>query len=99
MQMAYAQEMRTTVDLDPGLLDKAKRQALGEQRTLSAVLNDALVAYLGARRMTAKDPPFEVLVRGHLGGRFPTAAELLDVEEAEDIAALEVQRVRRRAAP
>jgi len=80
--------MRTTVDLDPRLLETAKRLALKERRTLSAVLGDALVAYLGSRRQTAQDPPFELLVRGKPRGRFPTAAEVAAIEEEEDMAAL-----------
>jgi hypothetical protein len=52
--------MRTTVDLDPGLLETAKRLASKEHRTLSAVLGDALAAYLGIRRQASKDPPFEL---------------------------------------
>ena len=80
--------MRTTVDLDPGLLETAKHLASKEQRTLSAVLGDALAAYLGARRQTAKDPPFELLVRGTPRGRFPTAAALAALEDEEDVSAL-----------
>lgn len=89
--------MRTTVDLDPGLLETAKRLALKERRTLSALLGDALVAYLGSRRQTAKDPPFELLVRGEPRGRFPTASEVAAIEEEEDIAALVIPGRRSRA--
>jgi len=80
--------MRTTVDLDPGLLETAKRLAAKEHRTLSAVLGDALAAYLGIRRQTSKDPPFEVLVRGKPRGRFPTAADLAALEDEEAVSAL-----------
>jgi hypothetical protein len=92
--------MRTTVDLDARLLDRARRLAAEEQRTLSAVLGDALAAYLASRRTVAGDPPFEPLVRGKRGARFPTPAELAAVEEEEEAAALPVpRRTRRRAAP
>jgi hypothetical protein len=40
--------VRTTVDLDETLLDRAKRLARKEGRTLGAVLNNALGAYLGS---------------------------------------------------
>jgi hypothetical protein len=91
-------EMRTTIDLDARLLERAKRLAVGERRTLSAVVNDALVAYLGSKRATAKDPPFELLVRGKPKGRFPTPAEVAALEDEEDIARLALPRKGRRAA-
>jgi hypothetical protein len=80
--------MRTTVDLDPNLLEPAKRLALKEQRTLSAIVSDALAAYLATRRQSSKDAPFELLVRGNPRARFPTAGEISAVEDAEDVAAL-----------
>lgn len=91
--------MRTTVDLDPALLDRAKRLALKEHRALSAILSDALAAYLASQRTTAKDPPFELLVRGQPQGRFPTPAEVSAIEDEEDMAALAVPNAGRRAAP
>jgi hypothetical protein len=91
--------MRTTVDIDESMLERAKQLALKERRTLSAVLGDALSAYLGSKRGRAKDPELELLVRGRPGGRFPTQAELSALEEQEDIAALAMPRARRRAAP
>jgi hypothetical protein len=89
--------MRTTVDLDSALLEKAKQQAQGEQRTLSSLINDALVAYFGARRSMSKDPPFEILTRGKAGGRFPSAAEIAAVEDEEDASSLAGVRGRRAA--
>jgi hypothetical protein len=80
--------MRTTIDLDSALLEKAKQQAQGEQRTLSALINEALVAYFGARRSPSKDPPFEILTRGKAGGRFPSAGEIAAVEDEEDASSL-----------
>ena len=47
-----------------------------EERTLGTVLNDALVAVLGARREAKDDPPFDLVVRGDAGGRFPTPADM-----------------------
>jgi predicted transcriptional regulator len=91
--------MRTTVDIDELMLERAKQLAAKERRTLSAVLGDALSAYLGSKRSRAKDPEFELLVRGKPGGRFPAQAEVSAVEEEEDVAALAIPRGRRRAAP
>lgn len=91
--------MRTTVDIDEAMLERAKQVALKERRTLSAVLADALATYLGSRRTRTKDEEFELLVRGKARGRFPTPAEVIAIEDAEDVAALAVPGARRRAAP
>lgn len=91
--------MRTTVDIDPGVLERAKKLALSERRTLGSVLNDALAAYLGKRRAISKDPPFDLLVRGSRHGRFPTVDELLILDEEEDAARLRIPGTKRRAAP
>ena len=84
--------MRTTVDIDDGLLERAKRLALKENRTLGAVLGQALAAYLGSRRAADKDPPFQLLVRGKAGARFPSAEEISRVEEDEDREALAIAK-------
>jgi hypothetical protein len=89
--------MRTTIDLDSRLLERAKRRAAGERRTLGALVNEALGAYLGSRRAVEQDEPFELLVRGKPGGRFPTPAEIAQAEEDDDLAALSLERKRRRA--
>ena len=91
--------MRTTVDIDDGLLERAKRLALKEKQTLGAVVGQALAAYLSSRRAAAVDPPFELLVRGKVGARFPTAEEVLLADEDDDRKALAIPRVKRRAAP
>jgi hypothetical protein len=91
--------MRTTVDLDEAMLERAKQVALKERRTLSAILSDALAAYLGSKRSRAKDPEFELLVRGKAQARMPTPAEMSELEDEEDHAALALPRTRRRAAP
>ncbi len=91
--------MRTTVDIDPAVLGRAKKLAFSERRTLGSVLSDALAAYLGKRRATSKDPPFDLLVRGSPRGRFPTPDELLALDEEEDAARLRIPRTKRRAPP
>src|SRR5262249_46774287 len=91
--------MRTTVDLDDVLLERAKRLALSEGKTLSSVVGEALAAYVGKRRSQAADPPFELIVRGSPQDRFPSAAEIAAVEEPEEMAALNLPAGKRRASP
>jgi predicted transcriptional regulator len=91
--------VRTTVDIDPRLLARAKQLAAEQRRTLGAVVGDALSAYLASRSAAVADPPFKLLVRGRPNGRFPTPAEVAAIEEEEDIAALAIPRKARRAAP
>jgi predicted transcriptional regulator len=91
--------MRTTVDIDDGLLERAKRLALKEKQTLGAVVSQALAAYLSSRKAADQDPPFQLLVRGKAGARFPTAEEIAQVEEDEDREALAIPKLKRRATP
>jgi predicted transcriptional regulator len=91
--------MRTTIDIEDALLERAKRLALKEKQTLGGVVGAALAAYLASRKSAGKDPPFQLLARGRAGGRFPTHAEMLAVEEEEEGKALKIPRGRRRAAP
>jgi hypothetical protein len=91
--------MRTTVDIEDGILERAKRLALKEKRTLGAVVGEALVAYLGNRKLAVKGPPFELLVRGEPHGRFPTAGEILAVSDEEDESSLAIPKHERHAAP
>ena len=83
--------MRTTVDLDEALIARAKRLALKEGRTLSVLVNAALAAYLGVRRDRAKDPPFELIVRGTPGARFPTPLEISAAEDEDERARLGIR--------
>ncbi|HEX7670865.1 MAG TPA: hypothetical protein VF395_14820 [Polyangiaceae bacterium] len=91
--------MRTTVDLDERLFERAKRLALEEKKSLSGVVGDALAAYLGVRRQAAKDPPFELISFDTADGRFPSAGEVIAVEEEEERTALGIPRAGKRAAP
>ena len=91
--------MRTTVDIEDGLLERAKRLALKEKQTLGAVVGQALSAYLGSRKAADKDAPFELLVRGKAGDRFPTVQEFLRAEDDEDREALAIPTLKRRATP
>lgn len=91
--------MRTTIDLDERLLQGAKRIAAEQGETVSAVLNDALAAYLAGRRAASQDEPFEVLVRGSSNARFPTLAEIAATEDEDALAALAIARTGQRASP
>jgi hypothetical protein len=91
--------VRTTVDIDPRLLAKAKQLAAEQGRTLGAVVGEALSAYLASRSAAVADPPFKLLVRGRPHGRFPTPADVAAIEEEDEVAALAILRKGRRAAP
>lgn len=91
--------MRTTVDIERRLLERAKRLAASQHRTLGALVGDALAAYLGAVRGPSTDPPFELLVRGKPTAHFPSREDILAAEEEDDAASLGVPRSKRRAAP
>ncbi|MDF3071042.1 MAG: hypothetical protein K0R38_6643 [Polyangiaceae bacterium] len=91
--------MRTTVDIDDALLERAKRLALKEKQTLGAVVGQALAAYLGTRRQAGKDPPFDLIVAGNARGRFPTPAEMTAAEEEDELGALAIRSRKRDAAP
>lgn len=68
-----------------------------QKRPLSAVVDDALAAYLGNRRLAVKDRPFALLVRGDPHCRFPTAADMVAVEDDVDESALGIPKQDRRA--
>lgn len=91
--------MRTTVDLDEAMLDRAKHLALREGKTLSSVVSDALAAYLAARKQVQKAAPFELLVRGDARAHFPSPAEVAATEDSEELAALQIPGMKRRASP
>jgi predicted transcriptional regulator len=91
--------MRTTVDLPAPLLARAKELAAARRSTLSEVVAEALAAYEEARRHPSKDPPFELIVRGRKGARFPTPEEMAAAIDDEDAAALRIPGSPRRAGP
>jgi len=99
VEARHARGSGSTVDIDDALLERAKRLALKEERTLTAVVSQALAAYLGSRKAADKDAPFELLVRGKAGDRFPTVQEFLRAEDDEDREALAIPTLKRRATP
>lgn len=86
--------MRTTIDLDPVALERAKLVAQRESRTLGSVISEALTAYVTKQAPGQVDPPFELIVRGRPGARFPSAADITQAEEDEDLEALRLPRLR-----
>jgi len=56
--------MRTTIRLDDDLLRRAKRRALETNRTLNAVVEDALRAALAGPSRRVSEPPFDLPVSG-----------------------------------
>lgn len=91
--------MRTTLEIDDGLLERAKKLALKERQTLGAVVGQALAAYLASRRLSGQDPPFKLLVRGTPGRKFPTPTDIAAVEEDETTRALGIPTSKRHVAP
>lgn len=89
--------MRTTVDIDDRVLERAKRVATGTGQTLGALVSTALGAYLAARA-PRKDEPFELIVRGRPGGRSPSTEEIAGAEQDDDMASLGMARPSSRAA-
>ena len=78
--------MRTTVRLDDQLLDKARRYGLDRGKTLTAVIREALVAYL-AREEEPAPPASVTLPASGSGGLAPgvdldDSAALLDLMES-----------------
>ena len=99
MHLRYLGGMRTTIDLPPPVLAQAKQLAAQRGTSLSAVVVDALSAHLQVLRQPPADKPFELIVRGRAGARFPTPNEIEAVEDEEDSALLPVPRRRGHAPP
>jgi hypothetical protein len=88
--------MRTTVDLDGPLLERAKRRALRRGTTLSVIVREAVAAYLN-QTAAADEEPFELITCGDPGGYAPSSEEMAAALEADD-AALSRPTARRRRA-
>lgn len=63
--------MRTTINVDDGLLAEAKRRAAERETTLTKLIEDALRAALNQRAAAADEPFRTVTFRG--GGLMPGA--------------------------
>jgi hypothetical protein len=97
MRSCYAGLVRTTIDIDDPVLDRAKRLAANSGKTLGEVVSEALTSFLSARATKKPAPPFELIVRGKKGGRFPSLEEIVQSEEEDDVRALGVGRAARDA--
>ena len=86
--------MRTTVDLDPIALERAKLMARREHRTIGSVISEALTTYVTREPPFQEDPPFELIVCGRPGARFPSAVDIAQAEEDEDLESLRIPRSR-----
>jgi hypothetical protein len=75
--------VRTTVDLDIPLLERAKRRASKQGQTLSQLVREAVTAYL-AGRSTEDEEPFELITCGEAGGYAPTPREMAAALEEDD---------------
>jgi hypothetical protein len=91
--------VRTTVDIEPGLLARVKKLGQKQGQTLSALVSEALAAYLNTRRDSPREQPFELLVRGKAGDKFPSAAELAAAQDEDDRASLQLPGVKPDATP
>ena len=82
--------MRTTIRLDDGLLAAAKERAAKSGRTLTALFEDALRAFLARESRPVEQAPATLPTFGE-GGVQPgvdldNTADLLDVMESRDAA-------------
>jgi hypothetical protein len=80
--------MRTTVRLDDELLAQAKQIAARTNRTLTAVIEDALREMLARRQAPAESAPIKLVTVGGNGLRrgvdLDDSAALLELMEAAD---------------
>jgi hypothetical protein len=78
---------RITVRLPADLLDRAKRKAAAEGRTLAAVIEEGLRSILAEQPKTAKTkrvlPPVSKAVGGPMPGIDPS--DLSDLQEMDDL--------------
>lgn len=88
--------VRTTVDIDERVLERAKRHAAASGQSLGALVTAALGAFLAARAPPPA-PPFELIVRGKPGGRCPSPEDMAALDAEEDVAALRIPGLGRRA--
>jgi hypothetical protein len=75
--------MRTTVRVDDGLLEEAKRYALETGRTLTAVIEDALRESLGRARRAPRQR--KVRLTTFDGGGMSPGADLTDSASLRDL--------------
>lgn len=91
--------MRTTISLEEGLLEDAKRRASESGTTLSGLITRALRAALSTPAGAARKRPFRLVTHGTGGLRPGVSLErVYEILEAEDAAGLRAAGPRRRRA-
>jgi len=78
---------RTTVRLPEDLLNRARRKAVAEGRTLTSLIEDGLRAMVGENRKTEKKEPVMPRVSKAGGGLMPgiDLTEQSTLQEADDL--------------
>ncbi len=86
---------RTTVRLPADLLDRARRKAAAEGRTLTSLIEDGLRAIVAERRTPAREKRVQPRVSKARGGLIPgiDLRELSTVQELDDLES--VRRLKR----
>jgi len=86
---------RTTVRLPEGLLDRAKRKAAAEGRTLTSLIEDGLRLMVAGERKAAKGKRVLPPVSKATGGPMP-GVDLTDLSALQEIEDLDyVERIKR----
>jgi hypothetical protein len=86
---------RTTVRLPEGLLDRAKRKAAAEGRTLTSLIEDGLRLMVAGERKAAKGKRVLPPVSNATGGPMP-GIDLTDLSALQEIEDLDyVERMKR----
>ena len=82
---------RTTVRLPAQLLDRAKRKAAAEGRTLTSLIEDGLRLIIAEERKTRKTRRVQVPVSSATGGFMPGMENLTfsELEELDDLEYIE----------
>jgi len=79
--------MRTTIRIDEQLLEEAKREAIRQKKSLTAIIEDALRASLARQRKASRRAPVQLVTcsgQGLLPGvDLDDSAALLDLMESE----------------
>jgi hypothetical protein len=76
--------VRTTIDLETVLLERARRRAAARGVTLSRLVCEAVSAYLNEAPSRGAEPPFELITCGDAGGYAPSPAEMSEERLDED---------------
>ncbi|MBI4815085.1 MAG: DUF2191 domain-containing protein [Deltaproteobacteria bacterium] len=84
--------MRTTLEIEDRVLDRAKRLAAKSGVTLGQLVSEALVSYTSIQARRA-DAPFHLIVAGDARARAPTPEEIFRAEEDEELQNLRIPGV------